>query len=155
MKQCFQGVLNVAEARMWNGSSWVVVTDEDHRSATDPHLLYLTEVRGDARYYTEPESDALLAGKANTSSLAAVAASGLYADLSGMVPTSALPALSSSGVLNAPTMAGGILTVTVTSNYGVTPDGVAYYDPDGAVAADAAIASLSPSGALVLTRPGG
>lgn len=123
---------------MWNGSSWVVVTDEEHRSAIDPHLLYLTEVRGDARYYTEPESDALLAERA----------------LAGHAHAYQ-PALSSSGVLNAPAMAGGILTVTVTSNYGVTPDGVAYYDPDGAVAADAAIASLSPSGALVLTRPGG
>jgi hypothetical protein len=78
----------------------------------------------------------------------------------GLVPAVHLPlgldgGLSGSGVLSAPAMTGGIFTVTVTSNYGVTPDGVAYYDPDGAVATDAAIASLSPSGTLVLTRPGG
>ena len=59
------------------------------------------------------------------------------------------------GVLSAPVTVGGVLTVTVTSNWGLTSAGVAYYDPDGAVAADAAIASLDPSGALVLTRPGG
>ncbi len=59
------------------------------------------------------------------------------------------------GVLSAPVTVGGVLTVTVSSNWGVTPVGAAYYDPDGAVAADAAIASLDPSGALVLTRPGG
>ncbi len=59
------------------------------------------------------------------------------------------------GVLSAPVTVDGVLTVTVTSNWGVTPVGAAYYDPAGAVAADAAIASLDPSGALVLTRPGG
>jgi hypothetical protein len=59
------------------------------------------------------------------------------------------------GVLSAPVTVGGVLTVTVTSNWGLTSAGTAYYDPAGAAPADAAIASLDPSGALVLTRPGG
>ena len=59
------------------------------------------------------------------------------------------------GMLSAPVAVDGVLTVIVTSNWGLTSAGAAYYDPDGAVATDAAIASLDPSGALVLTRPGG
>jgi hypothetical protein len=80
--------------------------------------------------------------------------------VAGLVPAVHLPlglegGLSSSGALSAPAMTGGIFTVTVTSDWGLTSAGTAYYDPDGAVPSDAAIASLDPSGALVLTRPGG
>jgi len=50
-----------------------------HSAAGDPHAGYAT--------------DAEVALKASTSSLATVATSGLYTDLSGTVPTSALPAL--------------------------------------------------------------
>jgi len=50
-----------------------------HSAAGDPHAGYATDVE--------------VALKANTSSLATVATSGLYTDLSGTVPTSALPAL--------------------------------------------------------------
>ena len=73
----------------------------------------------------------------------------------GLVPAAHLPPGPSSSSLGAPVTVGGVLTVTVTSNWGLTSAGAAYYDPDGAAAADAAIASLDPSGALVLTRPGG
>ena len=78
----------------------------------------------------------------------------------GLVPAVHLPlglegGLSGSGVLSAPAMADGIFAVTVTSNFGLTSAGAAYYDPDGATPSDAAIASLDSSGSLVLTRPGG
>jgi len=73
----------------------------------------------------------------------------------GLVPAVHLPPSPSSSSLSAPVTVGGVLTVTVTSNWGLTSAGGAYYDPDGAVPSDAAIASLDPSGALVLTRPGG
>jgi len=59
------------------------------------------------------------------------------------------------GVLSAPKLVGGIWAVTVESPWGVTADGQAYYDAEGAVSSDAAVASLDSSGALVLTRPGG
>jgi hypothetical protein len=43
----------------------------DHGALTglgdDDHTQYLTQARGDARYYTETETDTLLGGKANTS----------------------------------------------------------------------------------------
>jgi len=71
----------------------------------------------------------------------------------GLVPAAHLPPSPSS--LSGAVNVGGVLTVTVSSNWGLTSAGTAYYDPDGAAAADAAIASLDPSGALVLTRPGG
>lgn len=58
-----------------------------------------------------------------------------------------------SGSLGAPAVLGGVLTATVTSNWGVDSGGNPYYDPAGAVAADAAIASLDSTGALVLTKP--
>jgi len=78
----------------------------------------------------------------------------------GLVPAVHLPPgpegeLSGSGALSAPSMTGGIFAVTVTSDWGLTSAGAAYYDPDGAVPEEAAIASLDSSGALVLTRPGG
>jgi len=59
------------------------------------------------------------------------------------------------GVLNALDLVGGIWTVTVESPWGVTVDGQVYYDPEGAVPSDAAVASLDSNGELVLTRPGG
>jgi len=77
----------------------------------------------------------------------------------GLVPSVHLPpglegGLSSSGALSAPALAGEIFTVTVTSDWGLTSAG-AYYDSDGAVPEEAAIASLDSNGSLVLTRPGG
>jgi len=58
-------------------------------------------------------------------------------------------------MLSAPKLVDGVWVVTVKSPWGVTVDGQAYYDPEGAVPSDAAVASLDSSGALVLTRPGG
>ena len=29
------------EGRIWNGSSWLPITDEGHRNASDPHPQYL------------------------------------------------------------------------------------------------------------------
>jgi len=59
------------------------------------------------------------------------------------------------GSLSLPAVIDGVLTVTVVSNWGLTPVGAAYYDSSGAVPEDAAIASLDANGALILTRPGG
>lgn len=56
---------------------------------------------------------------------------------------------SDSGSLTAETV-GEELVVTVTSKWGITPDGLPYYDPDGAAPDDAAIASLDAAGNLVL-----
>ena len=54
-------------------AAWTTVVGggvSDHGALTglgdDDHTQYLTVVRGDARYYTETESDAMLAGKSNT-----------------------------------------------------------------------------------------
>lgn len=58
-----------------------------------------------------------------------------------------------SGSLSAPVSVLGVLTVTVTSNWGIDSGGNPYYDPAGAASADAAIASLNSTGALVLTKP--
>jgi hypothetical protein len=73
----------------------------------------------------------------------------------GFVEAAAHSHLNPSGTLSAPSLVNGVYVVTVESNWGVTNAGGAYYDPDGAVAAEAAIASLNSTGALVLTRPGG
>lgn len=62
---------------------------------------------------------------------------------------------SGTGSLSAPVAVGDGLVVTVTSNWGVDPAGFPYYDPAGAADADAAIASLDATGALILTKPGG
>jgi hypothetical protein len=78
----------------------------------------------------------------------------------GLVPAVHLPTgfleqpLPVAGELSAPIEVDGVLTVTVTSDWGLTPAGATYYDPDGAVPLDAAIASLDSSGVLVLTGPG-
>lgn len=40
----------MAESRMFDGSDWITVTDEEHRTASDPHPQYHTDMRGDARY---------------------------------------------------------------------------------------------------------
>jgi hypothetical protein len=40
----------MAETRIWDGNVWVAVTDEDHRTALDPHSQYHNDARGDARY---------------------------------------------------------------------------------------------------------
>lgn len=62
--------------QLYDGSVWVdvavgTVGVTDHGALTglgdDDHLQYLTEARGDARYYTETEIDALLTGKSDTS----------------------------------------------------------------------------------------
>jgi len=58
-------------------------------------------------------------------------------------------------MLSAPQLVDGVWVVTVKSPWGVTADGQAYYDPEGAVPSDAAVASLDSTGALILTRPGG
>lgn len=55
------------------------------------------------------------------------------------------------GSFNPPTSIGGVLTETITSNWGIDPSGNPYYDPAGAAPADAAIASLDAGGNLVLT----
>lgn len=48
----------------FNGTTWEVQNPNDHslllNLAADDHTQYLTEARGDARYYTEAESDILL-----------------------------------------------------------------------------------------------
>lgn len=38
------------EGRIWDGSDWQSITDEDHRNASDPHSQYHNNARGDARY---------------------------------------------------------------------------------------------------------
>jgi len=58
-------------------------------------------------------------------------------------------------MLSAPKLVNGVWAVTVKSPWGVTADGQAYYDPEGAAPSDAAVASLDSTGALILTRPGG
>lgn len=40
----------MAESRIFDGSSWITITDEEHRNASDPHTQYHTDARGDARY---------------------------------------------------------------------------------------------------------
>jgi hypothetical protein len=90
------------------GAGGASVTDHGDLTGldADDHPQYHTDARGDARYYQRGTVDAALALKADESALAAVATSGAYADLSGrptipaayadltgQVPTSALPAL--------------------------------------------------------------
>ena len=58
-------------------------------------------------------------------------------------------------MLSAPDLVDGVWVVTVKSPWGITADRRAYYDPEGAVPSDAAVASLDSNGALILTRPGG
>ena len=58
-------------------------------------------------------------------------------------------------MLSAPELVDGVWVVTVESPWGITADGRAYYDTEGAVPSDAAVASLDSNGALILTKPRG
>lgn len=68
-------VPGTGESNVYIESIWVASDSgggvSDHGALTglsdDDHTQYLTQARGDARYYTESETDTLLAGKANTS----------------------------------------------------------------------------------------
>ena len=57
----------MSQLKMWNGSAWVLVTDAEHRGASDPHTQYHTDARGDARYYPRGDIDGFIAGLANAS----------------------------------------------------------------------------------------
>lgn len=47
----------MGEANIWNGTSWVSITDEDHRTASDPHSQYqLDSVKGAANGYAGLDS---------------------------------------------------------------------------------------------------
>ena len=52
----------MAESRIFDGSNWITITDEEHRIAIDPHPQYLTEARGDARYDATGTAATLVGG---------------------------------------------------------------------------------------------
>lgn len=62
---------------------------------------------------------------------------------------------SDAGSFSPPTVVGDALSVQLTSNWGVTDAGDAYYDPDGAVDGEDALLTLDTDGNPVLIRFGG
>lgn len=56
-----------------------------------------------------------------------------------------------SGTLSAASTDGELITVGIISNWGISSDGVAYYDTAGASPDEAAIASIDENGHITLT----
>jgi len=152
-------ILNVATGFL---EAWVVRSNDPALSGPMPYRLVLDAPEHHRTSVIEIVGETDLADVAPVSEPVSVnpvyllvAALGVTVAplVDGLVPAVHLPPSPAS--LSAPVTVGGVLTVTVTSNWGLTSAGGAYYDPDGAVPEEAAIASLDSSGALVLTRPGG
>lgn len=60
----------MAESRIFDGSSWITITDEEHRNASDPHPHYLNTARGDLRYAALAAVQSVLDAKVDKGTLA-------------------------------------------------------------------------------------
>ena len=83
--------------------------------ADDDHPQYLTQARGDARYYTEAETNGLLAGKQAAGSYAAATHTHAQGDVTGLTASLGGKVGSTTGVTH-------IEKMTAAQYAGITPD---------------------------------